>query len=272
MPIERSVGQPLVDKVDTRLSQLAARQWAILDIDDLRACGLTRQAVSKRVKSGRLLPVLPRRLRLRQSEGRARGAFLAAVKACGPDAVLSHFSAAAVWELVTWDHRDPEVTAPTLRRHKGIRCRRSRHVERVYRKGIPITTPARTLIDLSATLTYRALRRAVNEALNRKLIKPADLMTGNHRGAAKLRRILATAAPTRNDFEDIVLAIAIEYGLPKPDVNVPFGGYVPDFRWPAAARDRRGRRSTPRTAICWPAWTTRTAREASNPTAKSCSE
>ena len=220
-------------KVDARCAQLAAGQWGILDLDDLRACGLTQQAVSKRVAAGRLFALYRGVFAYANPKLELEGCFLAAVKACGPDAVLSHFSAAALHGIVEWDYRDPEVTAPTPRRHKGIRTHRSASIERVYRKGIPVTPIVRTLIDLAAILRYKPLRRAVNEAFNKGLIKPSDLLATNHRGARKLRRILATAAPTRNDFEDIMRAIADEYDLPTPAVNQPLLGYVPDFRWSA---------------------------------------
>jgi very-short-patch-repair endonuclease len=76
------------------------------------------------------------------------------------------------------------------------------------------------------------LRRAVNEAFNQRLVKPYDLVTSHHRGAKKLRAILADAAPTVNDFEDLVLPLVRDAGLPRPDVNQPFLSYRPDFRWP----------------------------------------
>jgi very-short-patch-repair endonuclease len=94
------------------------------------------------------------------------------------------------------------------------------------------TTPARTIVDLSAREPYERLRRMVNEALNQRRITPRDLVTTGHRGAKKLRAILRTAAPTRSEFEDIVLAVLAEHGLPRPEVNRATGGYVPDFRWP----------------------------------------
>jgi hypothetical protein len=210
-------------------------QWSILDAADLQACGLTRQAVAKRVASGRLFPKYRGVYALGHPNLSLEGQFLAAVKACGPDAVLSHYSAAALYRLLAWDDRFPEVTAPNPRKHRGIYTHRSNHIERTFHKGIPVTPPARTLIDLSSMLPLKVLRRAVNEALNQRLVKPHELVTSGHRGAKKLRRILATAAPTRNDYEDIVLAVL--EGLPKPDVNQPLTlagrTYYPDFRWPA---------------------------------------
>ncbi len=222
-------------RVDARIANVAARQWTIVTLDDLRHCGLSQQAVSKRVKAGRLF----RRFRGVYSvvpNPPLEGCFLAAVLACGPGAVLSHFSAAVLHAWVTWDFRAPEVTTPRPSVHAGIRMHRSANVvERVYVKGIPVTPAARTLVDLAADEPEKRLRRAVNEALNQRQIKATDLMTSDHRGVRKLRAILADAAPTRSENEDVVLAVLARAGLPRPDVNVPYLGYVPDFRWP----DRR---------------------------------
>jgi very-short-patch-repair endonuclease len=194
-------------RVDVLVAQRAAGEHAVLSVEELHACGLSDHAILTRARNGRL----HKRFRGVYVVGinvlSLAACFLAAVKACGPGAVLSHYSAAVLWGLLKWDGRDPEVTAPHPRRHEGIRAHRSDHIERVYRNGIPVTPVARTLIDISATAPPRQLRRAVNEALNQRLIKPYDLVTSKHRGAKKLRAILVDAAPTMNDFEDLVLPL-----------------------------------------------------------------
>jgi very-short-patch-repair endonuclease len=222
----------MVEQVDARVARVAARQWGIVDVHDLRACGLSDDAIRIRVRAGRLFPKYRGVYAVGHPNISLEGLFLAAVKACGPDAVLSHYAAGALYRLVKWDGRYPEVTAPTLRRHPGILTHRSQDIERAFYKGIPITPPARALIDLSSVLPFKPLRRAVNEALNQRLITPAQLVTSHHRGAKQLRQILATAAPTRSELEDVVLALLS--GLPTPDVNKPLNGhrYIPDFRWP----------------------------------------
>ena len=108
-------------------------------------------------------------------------------------------------------------------------------------KGIPVTTPARTLIDLAATFDYRALRRTVREA-QRNLVTIAKLLAtldrlGPRRGTANLTKILATGhAPTRSELEDTVLDLLLNAGFQRPDVNKPLvidgRRVVPDFRWP----------------------------------------
>jgi very-short-patch-repair endonuclease len=108
-------------------------------------------------------------------------------------------------------------------------------------KGIPITTPARTLIDLAATFDYRALRRTLREAQRnlvtiRQIVETRDRL-GPRRGTANLTRILATGhAPTRSELEDAVLELLLKAGFKRPDVNRPLTiqgrTIIPDFRWP----------------------------------------
>ena len=220
----------------------------MLSLGELLACGLSEDAVAVRAANGRLHRLYQGVYAVGHAGVPLEGRFLAAVKACGPEAVLSHFSAAALHGLVTWDDRHPEVTVPGpgSRRHAGIRVHRSRGLERgdvVRRAGMPVTSAARTLLDLSATFTYPALRRAVRQAQSTGLVAHGRLVerlvrAGPRRGTARLARVVATGpAPTRSELEDVVLDLMLGGGLACPDVNVPLRlagrRVVPDFRWPA---------------------------------------
>jgi len=176
------------------------------------------------------------------------GRFLAAVKACGSDAALSHFSAAAHWGMVDWDGRRPDVTVQTggTRPQPGLRVHRTKILEpndvRRHR-GIPLTSPARTLVDLASVLEEPALRLAVRRAQSlqvvnlRQLMATLDRLGRSRRGVRKLVRIVATGpAPTRSELEDLVLDCLLRGGLAHPDVNQPLmlegRRVIPDFRWP----------------------------------------
>jgi hypothetical protein len=110
----RRLSKPHAEKgaarADVLVARLAADDWGVLATRELRACGLDDQAVSVRVRNGRL----HRRHQGVYAVGHANlpleGIFLAAVKACGPTAVLSHFSAAVLWEIFEWEERRAEVT------------------------------------------------------------------------------------------------------------------------------------------------------------------
>jgi Transcriptional regulator, AbiEi antitoxin/Protein of unknown function (DUF559) len=232
---------------DRRVAGAAAEEWGVLSLAELRHCGLTKRAIAVRVRRGWLH-------RLHQgvyAVGHARipleGRFLAAVKACGPGAVLSHYSAASLLGMVQWEERFLEVTVcdTTPRVHRGIRVHRTRCLEhRDVRDwhGIPVTSPARTALDLASQLPFHAARRATRQALSLGLLSVGDLLEILHRqgtrpGARTLRRIVAGGVmPTRSLLEDVVLELILEAGLAMPDVNLPMvldgRRVVPDFRWP----------------------------------------
>jgi hypothetical protein len=233
---------------DALVAERAARQWGVMSLDDLHRCGLSTKAVARRVRRGHLHPIHRGVYAVGHARPPLEGRFVAAVKACGARAVLSHFSAAALWGIVDWDGRHPEVTVPPsgTRVHAGLRVHRSSTLaarEVTRHRGIPVTTPARTLLDLAATLEHRPLRRAVRraEALRRVDVRGVGETierAGRRRGSARLGRVIAAGpAPTRSALEDVVLDLIAGAGIERPVVNasVVVGGrrVIPDFRWPA---------------------------------------
>jgi len=238
------------DNPDLAVAALAAEEWSVLSLEELRRCGLTPGMVATRVGRGQLHRLHRGVYAVGHRKVRLEGEFLAAVKACGAGAVLSHYSAGALWRMVEWDERHPEVTVrdTTPRIHKGIRVHRTRILDpsdvRRHR-GIPATSPTRTALDLCSQLADRPARRAVRQALSIELLTPRELLRtlevqAWRPGARRLRRIVAAGvAPTRSELEDVVLDLVLAAGLGHPDVNVPIvldgRRLVPDFRWP----DRR---------------------------------
>src|SRR5688500_5768013 len=146
MPADCRVCRPEADKPiirpDVKVARRAAAQWGVLSLDELRSCGLSRDAVESRVRNGHLRSLSRGVYVVGHAHRTREGAFLAAGKAGGPTALLSHFSAAAHFGLVRWDDRYPEVTTKTVRAHRGIRVHRSRTIDATHYKGIPVTTPA----------------------------------------------------------------------------------------------------------------------------------
>jgi very-short-patch-repair endonuclease len=157
---------------------------------------------------------------------------MAAVLAYGPEAVLSHRSAAFLWGIVRSARTTIEVTAARKRSPQpGIALRRSRLCadEITLQDGIPVTSVPRTLFDLAGVLPRDRLERAIEQAEVRQFADPLSLpdLLARHRGrrgAATLRAILADAdtkpAATRSDLEDAFLAFLDRHSLPRPQVNV----------------------------------------------------
>ncbi len=165
-----------------------------------------------------------------------KGLWLAAVKACGPGAALSHLAAAALWQLINWNEAWlPDVTMPTrgTRLVAGVNVHRTSRPFKVIRfDRIPVTTPARTLDDLSSVLPFKPHRRAVRQAMALNRVTLAELREAKSK---QLRHILADGyVPTRSELEDAVLDLITRGGFVPPDVNKPLGGlnFTPDFRWP----------------------------------------
>jgi hypothetical protein len=215
-------------------------------VHELRACGLSDDQIVTRVRMGWLHPWYRGVYVVGHANPPLEGRWLAAVKACGLGSVLSHYAAGALWRLLEWDGRFPSVTVRGAggRGQRGIRVHRSPlDAQDVTRhRGIPVTTPLRTLLDLAAILPPRQLRRAVRQALALRLVSHRELLqgveaAGSRRGVRALRAILADGpAPTRSELEDVVLDLILHGGLPMPDINVPLvldgRRVIPDFRWP----------------------------------------
>jgi very-short-patch-repair endonuclease len=229
------------------VAALAATRWGVVSLAQLRACGLSRDAVATRVRNGRLHPLHRGVYALGHPAVPLAGRFLAAVTACGPTAVLSHFSAAAHYGFLGWDERYPEVTirGTAPRHHAGIRVHRTRirQPDDVARRGpLRLTSPARTLLDLAAALDERALRRAVREAQSLGCVSTREILAtldrlGSRSGAPRLSALVRQGdAPTRSELEDVVLDLIAGGGLEHPQVNRPLWlagrRVVPDFRWP----------------------------------------
>ncbi len=226
---------------DGRIATLAHGQGGYVKRKQLLALGESRYQIEYRVKAGRLIteyngvyavghrPTLP--------QDRAKGALLA----CGPDAVLSHGSAATLWGIFKrWD-TPFEVTVRSARRRAGIRIHRAAlsRADIRWQAGIRVTSPARTLLDIAPRVKQRTLTRAVNDLRRSgqlRLEALAELLQRcpRHPGARRLRPFLdAPTNPTRSEFEDAFLAFCERFGLPRPLVNTRVAGAEVDAYFPA---------------------------------------
>jgi hypothetical protein len=211
---------------DARVANVAAGQWGVVHYDELRACGLTVAAIRTRVARGVLHPLYRAVYAWGHHNIAVEGRFLAAVKACGKLAVLSHYSAAALHALVRWDGRPFEITAPSRHRHPRITAHRSEKVERIVLKGIPVTPKLRTVLDL---------RRVEGDEVVKRALRAAKF------SAAELERLPRSildlgAVPTRSPLEDraydLVVGLGFEPPLSNPPYRLPGRTVYPDLYWP----------------------------------------
>jgi predicted transcriptional regulator of viral defense system len=225
--------------IDQEIAALAGAQYGVVSRAHLRAIGLSDDAVDRRIARGRLHAVHRGVYAVGHPVLTIEGRWMAAVLAGGADAVLSHASAAAAWDLRPTGSGAIHVTVPGdrgRRRRAGLRVHRSVTLEQsdtTTRRGIPITTPLRTILDLAATVDGRPLEHALDLAEQHGLIDFAEL---HHRSVpASLRAVLALytagSTVTRSEMEERFLALCDHYGLPRPATNTRIEGHEVDFVW-----------------------------------------
>lgn len=233
---------------DREVAAIASTQRGLVTHQQLVALGIGNRAIARAIARGRL-------------HRRHRGVYSlvgpealpplateqAALLACGERTHLSHHSAAAVWGIRPSSSGPVEVTIvgrDAGRRRPGVRVHRTDRIDprdvRIL-KGIRITSPARTLLDIAPDLLERELERAFDEAIVRQLMTVAAaramLLVNAHRPGAPSIRALATTdrstTMTRSEAEERFLELMRKAGVPAPEVNVRVGRWVVDFFWRA---------------------------------------
>jgi len=237
-----------------RLAELAAKQNGVFSLVHCADFGLGVRAVQKRAAAGQLFRVYQTVYSLAPPELLSRdGRFMAAVLACGPGAVLSHRSAAALHELRPTERSGIDVTVRgrSTRRHQGIDVHRSTTLtsaDVTLVRNIPTTTIARTLLDLAGVVRRRPLERAMDQAeilevLDHRALEDQIKRNDKTPAAHKLRTLLdehtAGSTPTWTELETAFLMLCRAAALPQPEVNAWVvlddgePAIRPDFVWRA---------------------------------------
>jgi len=216
------------------IASIAARQHGVVTRRQLLRAGLTSGAVEHLVSRGWLHP-LHRGVYAAGHRGIGpRGRELAGVLWAGAGSAMGDRSAAALWQMLRPWRGDVQVIGSRTKRTRGVVVRRTRGLPRTdvtHHHGIPVTTPARTLLDLARVADPRTLEDALAEAQIRRLLRPEALIG---RATGRLAELLGCAAPTRSRLERAFLRFIDEHGLPRPVVNGYVEGFEVDAHWPEA--------------------------------------
>ncbi|TMK75799.1 MAG: hypothetical protein E6G49_00725 [Actinobacteria bacterium] len=208
--------------------RLASAQHGVIALFQLLELGYTMSAIKHRIATGRLHPVRAGVYAVGRPDLTRAGEWMAAVLSCGPDAVLSHGSAAALWRLAADGERRIHVTVPSARdrRQPGIALHRRSTLgagDVAEHRGVPVTSPIRTLMDIANAVPAQFLEAAVNEADKLDLAYTEELrleleLRKGQPGVRPLRALLdkATFTLTDSELERRFLPIARGVGLPKP--------------------------------------------------------
>jgi very-short-patch-repair endonuclease len=229
---------------DAAIWAIVRRQHGAIARRQLLQLGLSPHQIERRIASGRLHPVWRGVYAVGRPLLGRRGRWMAAVLACGPGAVLSHDSAAALWGFGTEQGALVDISVPSRRRSRRPGIQAHRRTEAVLgnvatKEGIPVTSPTQTLIDQATRLGPKQLERAVNEADKLDCVK-ADVLRSSldhHRGqpgVAPLRGLLdpLTFRLSDSELERLTRQLALATGLPVPETKALVNGYEVDFFWP----------------------------------------
>ena len=241
--IHHEIDAEMHTRPDRAIAALAARQHGVVSRAQLEAIGLGRGANPESPRAGLVASAAPGRLRRRSSPAdgrrcldgggpRRRAGRRAEPPLCG--SAVGH---------PQHGPRRRRGDRPRACRRPGIHAHRAilPPDEFTRQRGIPVTNPARTLLDLAEVLTPQQLERAINEAEIRRLASPLPLaaLVARHphrRGTNALRRILEQRklgeTVTRSVLEERFLALVDANGFPRPKMNEPLGPYHPDALWP----------------------------------------
>jgi very-short-patch-repair endonuclease len=212
-------------------ARIAGPQHGVVARRRLLRAGLSRDEVDHLVAAGRLLPLYRGVYAVghRPVGPRSREmavALMAGVRALGRQSALGLWAIARPW------HGPVHAIGAKARKGEGFVIHRTRDLppeDVTVHWGIPVTSPLRTLLDLSGTLSLEALDAALAEALVRKLVSTEEL---HARATGDLKALLPTAAPTRSKLERDLRRLLREHGLPQPISNAIVCGYEVDLHWP----------------------------------------
>jgi very-short-patch-repair endonuclease len=225
--------------VEEILARFASQAHGIVTRRELLPAGVSDTEITKRLRKGLLIPQYPGVYRVGHAAPSVEASFMAAVKACGEEAVLSGRAAAFLLGLIKRPPPQPEVTTRTERRVKGIKTRRCRRLDNrdvIDVKGIPVTSVPRALVDLAPELTLDELARACHEAGVRYRTTPRQveaLLKRTTPGAGQLRAVMSgDVHVTLSRLERAFLDLLRQAGLPLPQTNRVAGTKRVDCRWP----------------------------------------
>jgi very-short-patch-repair endonuclease len=214
----------------------------VVSTRQLKALGYTRQAASKANGIGRLKRLYRGVYAVGHEALTPEGHCMAAILACRP-CVASHWTAAWVWGLLRSSPSTYHVTAPSTRhRRRGfvIHSAALGDEDVTKREGIPVTSLARTHLDIAAVAPERIPRMLErSEVLKLFDLRSFEALLGrsaHHPGHRPLQQALRVYRPDptvlRSNLERRFRDLVCASSLPRPGHNVVVGPYELDCYWP----------------------------------------
>jgi very-short-patch-repair endonuclease len=233
--------------LEERMTQIARRQRGFVSRGQLLHAGLNSSTIGWLLAERRLLPAHRGVYAVGHDAPGELHAETAALLAVRDGALLSHHTAAVLWGLMRPQAAQIiHVTVPGASPGgdpAGVLVHRSQLLttrDLRVRRGLPLTSPARALLDLAPAATARELERMLDQGIVENVVSLRDVTEllrrcGRHRGRARLHALVehhTTTTFTRSDAEELFLDLVRRARLPQPLTNVRRHGYEIDFLWP----------------------------------------
>jgi predicted transcriptional regulator of viral defense system len=228
------------DQLDAEgISRLATDQHGVISRRQLLHAGVGKSRIARWLATARLHRIHPGVYALGHSALSIDGRLNAALLYCGGVAMFSHTTAAWIWSLIDTAPTRIHLTVAGRRSSlPGVRVHHTRHIDASHHRGLPVTSVARTLVDLAGMLSFSELRRALAEADYRGLLSTEEVraaLRSGRRGSRALRlaldRHLPELARTLSVLEERFLALCQDAGIPLPEVNATLGRMRVDALW-----------------------------------------
>lgn len=238
-------------ELDKEVAELAHTQFGVFSREQVLRLGGTRAQIGHRLATGRWDSPMLRVYRIVGATHSREQSAMTAILWAGDGALVSHGTAAALWDFERVRERRTELWVPSGRRlrsdavvvHRGARLDRA---DRTTLGPIPITTTVRTLIDMSGRLEDHRLLAVMEDLIRRGLVKHdrlearlAALRSSGRPGAGRLEMLLharGDGRPLESPLETLAWPIICRSGVPLPKrqywVALPGGRYRVDFAWP----------------------------------------
>jgi very-short-patch-repair endonuclease len=232
--------------LEREIAEVAGRQDNVITRAQLFALGAGRRVIARRLESGRWQRLHTGVYLIGPAPPTATARARAAVLWCGDGAVISHRTAAEIWQLLP-AAAEPETHVTVAGRNPGPRVGVRAHRVRALasadvatKLGLPLTTPARTICDLAGTTSLRETEEALSQARVHRLATDSQLEQVIRRaptlkGSSVVRTLLTTeneSGYTRSRAERLMRKLVHAADLNRPRFNEPLLGYVADVLWP----------------------------------------
>jgi predicted transcriptional regulator of viral defense system len=218
------------------VAELAATQIGRVRVDQLRLLGVARARIYRWCDSGYLHRELPGVYAVGHPGRSTESDLAAAVLYAGPGAMLSHATAAWWLGLLKYPPNRIIVSSPRRVKNRGnITVHGRRRLERIWRRGLPVTDPSQTIFDYAGTGQTDLLRLVLANADYNDLLDVGRLSQMVGAGAPALRKALQIHLPqlahTRSRGERLLLTTCQDHGIQIPEVNVYVHGWLVDALW-----------------------------------------